>query len=79
MSFIFSVFLVVLASGNLLPLEKIHVKARQFLKIVNNLPMNMLFKCKPTNPEPIFPISLFIGLSQSGPQLLALVTPEPGT
>lgn len=41
-------------------------RASQFLGKINNSPMRMPFKCKPTNTGPISPITYFISFSQTG-------------
>ena len=50
----------------------------QFLEVVNNLAMNMTFKCEPVNPEPYPQPPGLLG-SPSHHYLPALIIPGPGS
>lgn len=50
----------------------------QFLEVVNNLAMNMTFKCEPVNPEPYPQPPALLG-SPSHHYLPALIIPGPGS
>ena len=69
-----------LTCGALLTLEGLcPPRARQFLEIVNDLPVSPTLICKPTNPEPT-PLTTFsIRLSPQGHHPPALITHGPGT